>query len=286
MHQQQVGLGLRRELINALIKERPNEIDFLEIAPENWMNMGGQRAEQLRTLAEAYPIICHGLSLSIGSPAPLDEEFIAEVKSFLDLHQIAHYSEHLSYCSDQQGYLYDLLPLPLTEEAVHYVAGRIRQVQDRLARRIAMENVSYYCLPQQSMREEDFINAVLDEADCDLLLDVNNVYVNSVNHGYDAHAFLKSLPGERIAYIHIAGHLEEKDFLLDTHGMPVSNQVWQLLEQAYALFGSKATLLERDNNVPPLATLLQETACINSMQQKATKEGGYVNNNQYNPAVT
>lgn len=240
----------------------------MEVAPENWIGLGGKFARQFRAFTERYPFVCHGLSLSIGSPAPLDEAFLHKLKRFLKEHQIRLYSEHLSYCSDN-GHLYDLMPIPFTDEAVHYVAARIRRVQDILEQPIAMENVSYYAAPGKEMEEIDFLNAVLAEADCQLLLDVNNIYVNSVNHHYDAEAFLKALPAERIAYIHIAGHLNEADDLVvDTHGADIIDPVWELLEKTYAHFGVIPTLLERDFNIPPLAELLQEVDTIAQYQSR------------------
>jgi uncharacterized protein (UPF0276 family) len=241
-------------------------IDFLEIAPENWIGVGGRLGRELRALTERHAFVCHGLSLSLGGPAPLDETLLARIRRLLDTHGIALYSEHLSYCSDD-GHLYDLMPIPFTDEAVHSVAARIRQAQDLLGQRIAVENVSYYAAPSQAMREIDFINAVLAEADCDLLLDVNNIHVNSVNHGYDAGAFLDALPGERIAYIHIAGHyVEAPDLLVDTHGAAIIDPVWQLLARAYRNFGVRPTLVERDFNFPPLAELVGEVRTIRNIQ--------------------
>lgn len=262
------GLGLRRSHLGSLADQTAQPVSFWEVAPENWIGVGGRYGQQLRELAEKFPFICHGLSLSIGGPSPLDEAFLQRLKRFLHEHQIRYYSEHLSYCSDD-GHLYDLLPIPFTAEAVRYVADRIRRVQDILERRIAMENVSYYAAPGQEMAEIDFINAVLQEADCDLLLDVNNIYVNSVNHRYDAEAFLEQLPAARIRYIHIAGHYREADDLIvDTHGADVADPVWQLLEKTYRHFGVIPTLLERDFNLPPLAGLLQEVEIIHTLQSK------------------
>lgn len=190
----------------------------MEVAPENCIDVGGRFGRTLRAITERTPFICHGLSLNLGGPAPLDEAFLQRVKQFLTEHKIRCYSEHLSYCADD-GHLYDLLPIPFTEDAVHYVAARIRRTQEILDRRIAIENVSYYGAPGQEMQEIDFINAVLAEADCDLLLDINNIYVNSINHRYDPETFLKVLPGERIAYAHVAGHyVEAEDLRVDTHG--------------------------------------------------------------------
>jgi len=267
------GLGLRREFFNELQQHDIPPVDFLEVAPENWIGIGGQAGKDFRWFSERYPVIAHGLSLSIGGPGPLDLDFVHEVKGFLEQHHIDLYSEHLSYCSDH-GQLYDLLPIPFTAEAVRHVATRIKQVQDILERRIAIENVSYYApAPGQQMSEAEFLRAVLDEADCDLLLDVNNIYVNSINHGYDAEQFLACIPGERAAYIHVAGHYTEaEDLLIDTHGADVIDPVWQLLGQAYQHFGVIPTLLERDFNLPPLAELLAEVDTIRELQQQQSQQ--------------
>ena len=266
---QGAGLGLRRTFLGAAAEQAPPAVDFWEVAPENWIRVGGRQGRLLRALTERYPFACHGLSLSIGSPAPLDADSVLQVKGFLDRHGIATYSEHLSYCSDA-GHLYDLLPIPFTEEAIRYVARRVRQVQDMLGRRIALENVSYYAAPGQKFSEIDFINGVIAEADCDLLLDVNNIYVNAINHGYDPYDFLARLPGERIRYGHIAGHyVEAEDLRVDTHGADVIDPVWDLLDAAYARFGVFPTLLERDFNIPPLPRLLDEVAMIAGAQARA-----------------
>jgi len=256
------------------LQETPAEqVGFFEVAPENWIGVGGRLGRKFREYTERYPFVTHGLSLSIGSPSPLDETFLYRLKRFLDTHGIRSYTEHLSYCSDD-GHLYDLMPIPFTEEAVHYVAARIRRVQDILERRIAMENISYYAAPGREMAEIDFINAVLEEADCDLLLDVNNIYVNSINHRYDAGDFLRALPAERVVYFHVAGHYDEADDLkVDTHGAPVIDPVWQLLDAAYDHCGVVPTLLERDFNIPPLPELLTEVERIAAMQ-KAHGEAG------------
>ena len=260
------GLGLRRGLLSALQAAEPSAFDFLECAPENWIGVGGRLGAAFEALAERHPLTCHGLSLSLGGPAPLDETFLARVGRFLERHRVPLYSEHLSWCSDD-GQLYELLPLPFTAEAVHHVAARIRQTQDILGRRIAVENASYYAVPAADMDEADFINAVLSEADCDLLLDVNNVYVNAINHGYDARGFLARLPSQRIASYHLAGHHDEADDLkIDTHGMPVKGDVWQLLADTYAMHGVRPTLLERDFNFPPLPELLAEVSRIRQLQ--------------------
>ena len=259
-----VGLGLRRALLADLLAAPPGRFDFLEAAPENWIGVGGAPGDAFAELAARHPLVCHGLSLSLGGPAPLDEPFLHRIRRFLDAHRAPVYSEHLSACGDSQGHLYDLLPLPFSDEAVQHTAARIRQAQDILGRRIAVENISYYASfpPDPGARpltELQFVNAVLDEAGCDLLLDVNNIVVNATNHGYDAMDFLRGLPGARIAYIHVAGHRDEEPGLkIDTHGAAVADPVWALLAEAYALFGPRPTLLERDFDFPPFEELLGE----------------------------
>ncbi len=260
------GLGVRRDLLDQALTLAPGRIDFWELAPENWIGVGGALGRKLRAITERTPLVCHGLSLSLGGPAPLDEIFLMRLKGFLNTQGARYYTEHLSYCSDD-GQLYDLMPIPFTGEAVTYVAGRIRAVQDRLERRIGIENVSYYAAPGQEMSEIDFINAVLAEADCDLHLDVNNLYVNALNHGYDPIDYLDRLPGERVAYGHVAGHYVEPDGLrVDTHGAEVIDPVWTLLGEAYRRFGVFPTLLERDFNIPPLDELLGEVDTIAQIQ--------------------
>ena len=262
------GLGLRRSMLDTLSELTSDDLDFMEIAPENWIGVGGRFGKKFREYTERFDFVCHGLSLSIGAPAPLDVELVKSIKQLMADHGILRYTEHLSYCSDS-GHLYDLMPIPFTQEAVHYTAARIRQVQDILEQRIAMENVSYYAAPDQEMKEIDFINAVIAEADCDLLLDVNNIYVNSINHQYDPIDFLSKLPVERTQYIHVAGHYEEaQDLRVDTHGAPVIDPVWQLLDKTYELFGAIPTLLERDFNIPPLPELLAEVNQIKSIQAR------------------
>jgi len=268
-----VGLGLRRGLMKDLQAARTGDFDFLEVAPENWIGIGGAHGHALRALAERFPLSCHGLSLSLGGPTPLDVGFLQEVRAFLDHYNVSLYSEHLSYCSDD-GHLYDLLPLPFTEEAVHHVAARIRQAQDILGRRLAVENVSYYAAPQQDMDEVTFTNAVLREADCDLLLDVNNVYVNSINHGFDPQTFLAGIDAGRVVAMHVAGHFDESDTLkIDTHGASVKPVVWSLLAQAYARFGAQPTLLERDFNFPAFCELVAELQTLRRLQTEEVNRG-------------
>jgi uncharacterized protein (UPF0276 family) len=265
------GLGLRRgPLLRELEAGVPDCVSFFEVAPENWLSVGGALGKRFRAFTERHPFALHGLSLSVGSPAPLDEEFVKKVGAFMRSHGITVYTEHLSYCGDD-GHLYDLMPIPFTQEAVEYVAGRIRKVQDILGQRIGMENVSYYAAPGAEMTELEFLNAVLERADCDLLLDVNNVFVNAINHRYDPRAFMRGVPAARVKAFHVAGHfVEAEDLRVDTHGDDVCDPVWALLDEAYALFGPLPTLLERDFNIPPLATLKLELERVAKMQAART----------------
>jgi uncharacterized protein (UPF0276 family) len=266
------GLGLRRTFLAEIVANPPNTVDFYEVAPENWMTIGGKFGKQFRAMTERFDFVAHGLSLSIGSTDPLDETFIKNLKLFMREHGMKFYSEHLSYCS-KDGHLYDLMPIPFTNDAVHHVAARIRRVQDILEQKIAIENVSYYAAVGQEMNEIDFFNAVIEEADCDVLIDINNIYVNSVNHSYDAEDFLKAMPAHRIAYAHIAGHyVEAEDFLVDTHGAEIVDPVWKLLGKAYELYGVFPTLLERDFNIPALSELYREVQTISHIQHAWTDQ--------------
>ncbi len=269
---QGAGLGLRRPLLDKLMANPPADVDFMEVAPENWIHVGGKLGKKFRFFTERYPFVIHGLSLSVGGPAPLDEQLVRDIRDFMKAHDIRMYSEHLSACGDD-GHLYDLMPIPFTEEAVSHVAGRVRRVQDILGQRMALENVSYYAPLDTSMNEREFLLAVLEEADCDLMLDINNIVVNSINHRYDAGEFLRAMPSERIRYFHLAGHyVEDEDLRIDTHGTPVDEQAWDLLADAYRLFGPVPTLLERDFNFPPLEELLGEVRRIRSMQLESGRQ--------------
>lgn len=270
------GLGLRRGLLPGMLDLPDTALDFIEVAPENWIGVGGRFGRQFEALVERFPLVCHGLSLSLGGPAPLDIELLEDVRAFLDRYGACCFTEHLSACSDDQGHLYDLMPIPFTDEAVRHVAGRIRRAQDVLERRIGIEPVSYYAAPGQEMRELEFVNAVLREADCDLLLDVNNIYVNSVNFGYDPFEYLHGIDGARTVYVHIAGHyVEAPDLFIDTHGAPVVEPVWALLDAAYARWGALPTLVERDFNFPPMEDLLGEVARVRRLQSRVqTRDPG------------
>lgn len=286
------GLGLRRALLGPLssvdfeTQQRiSQDINFMEVAPENWIGVGGKWGKQFRSFTERFDFLCHGLSLSIGSPDPLDIEFIKQVRDFLREHDIKAYSEHLSYCSSE-GHMYDLMPIPFTDEAVRYVADRIKTVQDIIEQPLIIENVSAYAQPGKQMDEIDFLTAVVNESDCRILLDVNNVYVNSTNHGFDAYEYIRKIPSDRISYLHVAGHYEEAtDLLVDTHGASVKDDVWKLLEFTYQQHGQQygqkngqqngviPTLLERDFNIPNVSELMDEIDIIHKLQNKGKRNG-------------
>jgi hypothetical protein len=256
-----IGIGYRKdfaeewhhqpELLNA---------DFIEVAPENWMNVGGYWKKLLDEKLRYYPLFTHGLSLSIGSPDELDVEFLKKLKHFLNQTKAKFYSEHLSFAKCDNAHLYDLLPIPFTEDAVKHVSQKIKQVQDFLERPLVIEIVSYYSPLAAEMKEVEFINAVLSESNCLLLLDVNNVYVNSFNHRYDAKEFIQQLPKEKVAYIHMAGHLQiDDDLIIDTHGEPIIDPVYELFEFTLNwLQRPVPVLLERDFNIPEFQDLQKE----------------------------
>lgn len=253
------GIGLRRDLAAPLLDLETDRPAFVELAPENWMNIGGHWGKVLRAISERYPITTHGLSLSLGSPEPLDFDFLGRVKRFLSDHKISLYTEHLSYAKCDNAHLYDLLPIPFREDAVHHVASRIRQVQDFLGQRISIENVSYYTPVAPEMDEATFVKAIVQESDCNLLLDVNNVYVNAFNHGYDAKKFIEALPLERVSNIHMAGHTRRsEDLIIDTHGEAIIDPVYELFEWTIARTPAVPVLLERDFNFPEFPELLGE----------------------------
>ncbi|EGT81508.1 hypothetical protein BFQ30_10305 [Haemophilus quentini] len=298
---QGAGLGYRRDLADDFLNlSSNNAIQFMEVAPENWVKMGGAARYKFDQAAERYPLAVHGLSLSLGGQAPLDRELLKNTKALMTQYNSTFFSEHLSYC-ECEGHLYDLLPMPFTEEAVKHVAQRIRYVQDFLGLQISLENTSYYLhSPTSTMNEVEFLNAIAQEADCGIHLDVNNIYVNGVNHGLlDPYVFLDQVDVKRVNYIHIAGHDEEHsaaqvvedlegesfnkikgayrhlpELLIDTHGEAVKGTVWDLLEYAYQRRPAiPPTLLERDFNFPPFAELYAEVEHIAQLQQKyAQKE--------------
>lgn len=272
------GLGFRREMLTDLNQHSDIPVDFFEIAPENWLSIGGRFAKEIRSYTEKYPFTCHGLSLSVGGYTELDTVLLKNIKRFMTTHNIALYTEHLSWCADD-GHLYDLLPIPCTGEAVKWVAQRIQQAQEILGMQIGIENASYYVAPPGAdMSEAEFVSAVVEESGCFLHLDVNNVYVNSQNFNFDPVSYLASLPLEKVGYVHVAGHFVEDDgLIIDTHGAKVIDPVWTLLEQTYAMkrfdAANTPTCLERDFNIPALPELLTEVDKIRQIQTAyASKE--------------
>jgi uncharacterized protein (UPF0276 family) len=278
-----IGLGLRREFIDELQKSNSsyNIIQYLEVAPENWMNMGGNKAKQIAWFSEHYPIVAHGLSLSLGGTDHLDIEFLKQIKTFINQYNIKLYTEHVSF-TGANGNLYDLLPIPFNEESANNIINRIKIAQDILGKQIAIENASYYSSsPLSTMTEPEFICEVLEKADCLLQLDINNVYVNSRNFDFDAYKFLDAIPKNRVVYMHVAGHDEESEnLLIDTHGQPIRTEVWNLLAYSYKLFGIQPTTLERDLNMPEFREILSELEIIKDIQEEYKTSLVSINNSQ------
>jgi len=264
-----IGLGFRRDLADDFLSQEVINPGFIEFAPENWIDMGGYWGNVLKKVEKKYPVTCHGLSLSLGSPEDLDWEFIKKLKVFLDEHNVEIYSEHLSYTKAANAHLYDLLPIPFREDAIHHVANRIKQVQDFLERKIAIENVSYYTSVAAEIDEATFINEIVKEANCNLLLDVNNVYVNAFNHNYDAKEFLNKMPLDKVAYIHMAGHERvAPDLIIDTHGEAIIDPVYDLFEWTIQKMNPVPVLLERDFNFPEMKELQHELESLEKICKK------------------
>lgn len=260
-----VGIGFRKDFAEEFLSSDILQPAFVELAPENWMGIGGYWKKIIKQLAEKYPITSHGLSLSIGSSEPLDWEFLKKVKAFIKEYNIQIYSEHLSFSKCDNAHLYDLLPIPFREDTIKHVSERIKQVQEFLEMKIAIENVSYYTPVAAEMTELEFINNIIEEANCNLLLDVNNVYVNAFNHQYDAKEFIKGLPLDKVSYIHMAGHEQvEPDLIIDTHGKDIIEPVFDLFDYTTQRVQPVPVLLERDFNIPALHHLQAE---INELEK-------------------
>ncbi|MDD2943246.1 MAG: DUF692 domain-containing protein [bacterium] len=272
-----VGLGFRRDLADILLDSSLNRStaaktattskpDFIEITPENWLGIGGKWHRAISQAQEQYTLSAHGLSLSLGSSEPLDLDFLKQLKDFFRQFPVSVFSEHLSYAKCGNAHLYDLLPVPFREDAVKHVVERIRFVQDFLERPIAIENVSYYTPLAPEMTEAEFVRAVVEESDCQLLLDVNNVYVNAFNHNYNAREFINSLPLERVRYIHMAGHEQvDETLIIDTHGEAIIEPVYDLFAYTMSKLPPVPVLLERDFNFPDYAELEEEMARLNKI---------------------
>ncbi|SNZ03175.1 hypothetical protein SAMN06265182_0313 [Persephonella hydrogeniphila] len=252
------GLGLRTAFIED-IHDYDLKPEWFEIAPENWIKKGGYLRKLFEDIRKDFPVVCHGLSLSVGSPDPVNKYFLKELKDFLDYYEISIYSEHLSFSSLYGSYIYDLFPLPFTRELAEDMSQKISFIQDFLGREISLENASSYVELSGDMEETDFIGYIIEKTGCKLLLDVNNVYVNSCNHRFDPYLYIEKIKPEWVSYIHIAGHKKIKeDLILDTHGSEISQSVYQLLIFTLKKIGKKPVLLERDNNIPPYRELLNE----------------------------
>ncbi|REK04774.1 MAG: DUF692 domain-containing protein [Bacteroidetes bacterium] len=264
------GIGFRKDFASEFLEGDKLKPSFIEVAPENWIGIGGYWNKLFRKALEKYPLYTHGLSLSIGSPDEIDIEFLKKVRTFLDENNAKVYSEHLSFSKCDNAHLYDLLPIPFTQEAVKHVSGKIKQVQDVLNRELVIEIVSYYTSVSPEMNEIDFINAVLKESDCGLLLDVNNIYVNSFNHNYDPIDFINKLPLDRVRYIHMAGHQKvAPDLIIDTHGEAIIDPVYELYSYAFRKLGREVpVLLERDFNIPELDELQAELSMLEELKNK------------------
>jgi uncharacterized protein (UPF0276 family) len=268
-NKQYTGIGFRKDFAEELLKSKILKPSFIELAPENWIGMGGYWKKVLDQAAEKYPINCHGLSLSIGSPDELDVDFVKSVKKFIDRYKVKIYSEHLSYSKCDNAHLYDLLPIPFRKDAVKHIVQRIKQVQDILEMPLVLENVSYYTSVAAQMKESEFISAIVSESGCKMLLDVNNVYVNAFNHTYDAKQFIAELPLNKVAYIHMAGHEQVSDTLIiDTHGEAVIDPVFELFEHVAGLIDPVPVLLERDFDIPELEELQGELSRMDGIINK------------------
>lgn len=265
-----IGLGFRRDMAREMIELDKSAPDFIEFAPENWIDMGGYWGNVLQQATEKYPVVCHGLSLSIGSPDELDMTFLKKLKSFLDSHNVQIFSEHLSYSKCNNAHLYDLLPIPFREDAVNHIGERLRIVQDYLERHVAIENVSYYTPVAAEMSESAFISAIIEKSGCKLLLDVNNVYVNAFNHNYNPKKFINELPLSEVAYIHMAGHEKvAPDLIIDTHGQDIIDPVYELFEWTLPRLNPVPVLLERDFNIPEMEVLRGEMDRLRGITEKS-----------------
>jgi uncharacterized protein (UPF0276 family) len=269
-----VGLGLRWEFLDEVLERPPLDIAFFEVSPENYMRRGGYYPRALERVGERYPIVTHGLTLSLGSVDDPDPSFVRDLKCELDRLRTPWHSDHLSFTSAGDTVLHELLPLPFDEASVGRVADRLRRLEDAFDRPMAVENITYYArFGRARMPESEFISRVVERSGASLLLDVNNVFVNSVNFGFDPRRHLCELPLDRVVEVHVAGHSKKPSgLLLDSHGTPVSNEVFELLAFALERTGPVPVLLERDNDVPELDVLLEEVRALRTIYERATAQ--------------
>lgn len=266
------GLGLRTDHYETILNEKP-AIDWFEIITENYLVPGGKPHYYLEKIRELYPMVMHGVSMSIGSSDPLDWQYLKEVKELAQKIEPRWISDHLCWTGIHEKNAHDLLPLPYTEETIKHVVDRISQVQDFFQQRILIENVSSYVTYQQSiMSEWDFLKEISERADCLILLDVNNIYVSSVNHEFNSHDYLVAMPKDRVQQIHLAGHSDMGDYIIDTHDHEIVHPVWNLYSAALRHFGMVSTMIERDDNIPPLSTLIEELNTARKISQTILAE--------------
>lgn len=266
------GLGLRPAHYADFLAA-PRAVDWLEIISENYMVQGGKPLAMLDAIRRDYPLVMHGVSMSLGSVQPLDTDYLARLKAFADRVEPLWISDHLCWTGVHGVNLHDLYPLPYTEETIRHVAGRIRQVQETLERRFVIENVSsYISYAASTMSEWEFVSAIADEADCLLLLDINNIYVSSVNHGFDPRRFIDGVPVQRVQQIHLAGHSNLGDFIIDTHDAPIADPVFDLYRYACRSLGPVSTMIERDDKIPPLAELIAELDRVRAVAAEGLRQ--------------
>jgi uncharacterized protein (UPF0276 family) len=265
------GLGLRPDHYQAILDSLP-AIDFFEIISENYMVPGGRPHHFLSAIQSQYPLIMHGVSLSIGSQDALNSQYLDDLAALADVVKPLWVSDHLCFTGAHGINLHDLLPLPYTEATAAHVASRIRAVQQHLGRPFILENVSSYLSYRDStLTEWDFVRQIAEEADCGLLLDVNNIYVSSINHGFDPLSYLDAIPAERVWQIHLAGHRNHGHYIVDTHDEPIADPVFALYTQAIQRFGPRPTMIERDDNIPELDVLLAELELVKKASEQASK---------------
>ena len=266
------GLGLRKEHYETVLAERPR-VDWFEIISENYMVEGGKPLNYLSRIREHYPMVMHGVSMSIGSTEPLDFDYLKRLKALIQRVEPAWFSDHLCWTGVHGVNLHDLMPLPYTEEAVQHVADRVSQVQDFMGRQMLLENVSSYVSYSDSqMSEWEFLRAVTERADCLILLDINNIYVSAFNHNFDSCTYLTAMPTERVYQFHLAGHTQENNLIIDTHDHPIADPVFELYAAAVQRFGRVSTMIERDDNIPPLPDLLNELEQVRQIAEEHLKK--------------
>ena len=266
------GLGLRKEHYDAVLKNRP-EVDWFEIISENYMVDGGKPLDYLNRIREHYPMVMHGVSMSIGSIEPLNPDYLKRLKALIERVQPEWFSDHLCWTGVNGVNLHDLMPLPYTEEAIQHVADRVSRVQDYMGRQMLLENVSSYVSYSDSqMSEWEFLREVAERADCLILLDINNIYVSAHNHRLDPQQYLQAIPVERVYQFHLAGHSHEQNLIIDTHDHPIADPVFELYATAVQRFGQVSTMIERDDHIPPLDELLQELEQVRRIGERELKQ--------------